>query len=59
MMQLLRSIVAQEQLWQSPQEAGGGLTAAQRRLQRTGRTTIVKREPVKLEKLVEEIVDLS
>ena len=59
MMQLLRSIVAQEQIWQAPQqEAGGGMTVAQRRLLATGRITIVKRDTVKLERIVEEIVNL-
>ena len=58
MLQLLRSIVAQEQIWQSPEQAGGGLSVAQRRLLATGRSTIVKREPVKLEKVVDEIVNL-
>ena len=32
MLQLLRSVVAQERIWQTPQLAGGGLSVAQRRL---------------------------
>ena len=36
MLQLLRSVVAQEQIWQAPQVAGGGLSVSQRRLLATG-----------------------
>ena len=59
MLQLLRAVVAQEQIWMQPQVAGGGLSVSQRRLLRTGRATIVKHEPVKLERLVHDIVDLT
>ena len=59
MLQLLRSVVAQEQIWQAPQMAGGGLSVSQRRLLATGRSTIVKHEPVKLIRMSEEIVDLT
>ena len=58
MLQLLRSVVAQEQIWQTPQVAGGGLSASQRRLLATGRTTIIKKEPIKLSRMAEEIIDL-
>ena len=59
MLQLLRSVVAQEQIWQTPQVAGGGLSASQRRLLATGRTSIVKKEPGKLERMVEDVIDLT
>jgi hypothetical protein len=32
MLQLLRSVVAQEQIWQAPHVSGGGLSVSQRRL---------------------------
>ena len=59
MLQLLRSVVHQEQIWQSPQVAGGGLSVSQRRLLATGRTTIVKKEPAKLARVLEEVIDLT
>ena len=59
MLQLLRSVVAQEQIWQAPHLPGGGLSVSQRRLLATGRSTIVKREPIKLMRMAEEIVDLT
>ena len=59
MLQLLRSVVAQEQIWQSPHLAGGGLSVSQRRLLATGRATIVKKEPKKLVRMVEDIIDLT
>ena len=59
MLQLLRVVVAQELIWQRPQVAGGGFSVAQRRLLATGRSTIVKHETVKLERMVAEVVDLT
>ena len=59
MLQLLRSVVAQEQIWQSPHLAGGGMSVSQRRLLATGRTTIIKKEPMKLSRMAEEIIDLT
>ena len=59
MLQLLRSVVAQEQIWQAPQVAGGGLSVSQRRLLATGRSTIIKREPLKLVRMAEEVIDLT
>ena len=59
MLQLLRSVVAQEQIWQQPQISGGGLSVSQRRLLATGRTTIIKKEPLKLMRMAEEIIDLT
>ena len=59
MLQLLRSVVAQEQIWQTPHVAGGGLSVSQRRLLATGRISIVKREPAKLVRMAEEIIDLT
>ena len=54
-----RAVVGQEQTWKNPQIAGGGLSVSQLRLLATGRTTIVKREPVKLERMVADIIDLT
>ena len=59
MLQLLRSVVAQEQIWQTPHVAGGGMSVSQQRLLATGRITIVKREPAKLVRMAEEIIDLT
>ena len=59
MLQLLRSVVAQEGIWLQPQVAGGGFTVSQRRLLATGRACIVKHETVKLERLESEIIDLT
>ena len=59
MLQLLRSVVAQEQIWQTPNLAGGGLSVGQRRLLATGRSTIMKKDPIKLEAMVHDIVDLT
>ena len=59
MLQLLRSVVAQEQIWQAPLMAGGGMSVSQRRLLATGRTTIVKKEPQKLLRMVDEVIDLT
>ena len=59
MLQLLRSVVAQERIWQTPQLAGGGLSVAQRRLLATGRTTVLKKEPIKLERMAEEVINLT
>ena len=59
MLQLLRSVVAQEQMWQQPQSARGGMSVTQRRLLATGRTTIIKKEPMKLNRMVEDCIDLT
>ena len=59
MLQLLRSVVAQGRIWQTPQMAGGGLSVAQRRLLATGRTTVLKKDPVKLERMAEDVIDLT
>ena len=56
---VLRSVVVQEQIWQTPEADGGGLSVAQRRLLATGRTTIVKSEPGKLKRMAEEVIDLT
>ena len=59
MLQLLRSVVAQEQIWQQPQISGGGVSVSPRRLLATGRTIIIKKEPLKLMRMAEEIIDLT
>ena len=67
MMQLLRSCVAQEEIWAAPVlgEVSGSelaLSVSELRMQRTGRTTLIKDERGKgqrLPKLLEEIIDLT
>ena len=67
MLQLLRACVAQEELWAAPAIEGAAcseplLSVSELRMQRTGRTTLIKDEQGKghrLPKLLEEIVDLT
>ena len=59
MLQLLRSVVVQEQCWQPLLVAGGGVSVSQRRLLATGRTTIMKKEPAKLSRMAEEVIDVT
>ena len=67
MLQLLRACVAQEEIWAAPalQEAQsnvGSLSVSELRMQRTGRTTLIKDERGKghrLPKLLEEVIDLT
>ena len=67
MMQLLRACVAQEEEWAAPALEGAGsttpaLSISELRMQRTGRTTLIKDERGKghrLPKLLDEIIDLT
>ena len=62
MMQLLRACVAQEELWAEPVLEGAALSVSEMRMQRTGRTTLIKDEEGKghrLPKLLEEVIDLT
>ena len=67
MLQLLRACVAQEEGWAAPaiHEASSSepaLSVSELRMQRTGRTTLIKNEQgkgLRLPKLLAEIVDLT
>ena len=67
MMQVLRACVAQEELWAAPAIEGAkcsepALSVGELRMQKTGRTTLIKDEQGKghrLPKLLEEIIDLT
>ena len=67
MLQLLRAVVAQEDIWAAPaireaQCSTGSLSVSELRMQRTGRTTLIKDERGKghrLPKLLEEVIDLT
>jgi hypothetical protein len=70
MMQLLRACVAQEEMWAEPilapeqlsERPTLSLSVSERRMQQTGRTTLIKVERGRghrLPKLVEDIIDLT
>ena len=67
MMQLLRACVAQEEEWAAPaiQQAGSSqpsLSVSEMRIQRTGRSSLMKSESGnghRLPKLLEEVIDLT
>ena len=62
MMQLLRSCVAQEEMWARSVLAQSALSVSERRMAQTGRTTLIKVERGKghrLPKLLETVIDLT
>ena len=67
MMQILRMCVAQEEMWAAPaidgvQSAVSNLSVGERRMQTTGRTTLLKIERGRghrLPTLKEEVIDLT
>jgi hypothetical protein len=62
MMQLLRSCVAQEEMWSRPVLMQDALTVSERRMAQTGRTTLIKVERGhghRLPKLLEDVIDLT
>ena len=62
MMQLLRSCVAQEEMWARPVLLQMALTVSEQRMAQTGRTTLIKVERGhghRLPKLLEDVIDLS
>ena len=62
MMQLLRSCVAQEELWARSVLAKSALSVSERRMAQTGRTTLIKVERGnghRLPKLLETVIDLA
>ena len=70
MMQLLRACVAQEEMWAEPilapeqlsERPTLSLSVSERRMQQTGRTTLIKVERGRghrLPKLVEDVIDLT
>ena len=62
MMQLLRVCVAQEEMWDVRSSNGDGLSVSEKRMQATGRTTLIKPERglgSRLPALVEEVIDLT
>ena len=62
MMQLLRSCVAQEEMWSRPVLAQDALTASERRMEQTGRTALIKVERGhghRLPTLLEDVIDVT
>ena len=62
MLQLLRSCVAQEEMWAAPVVSEDSMSVSERRMAHTGRTSLIKVERGhghRLPKLLEDIIDLT